>query len=224
MRQQCAIGPTLLNEELLDTFVGGVIEQHGVGGLSIATGAADLLKIRLKIPWHVEVNHIADIRLVNTHTKGFGADDDIDQAFHEQLANIRPLADRHLAVIGARGIPSDLEQPRQVFGLLGCRNVNQHRRAARIGHLHQQHEPLNLIGLAANSVIARMAIKHGQPQFRPINRCAHHHRRVQSQSLGDHVGDRRCRCGSEGGDRRTLRQHVVDLWQHQEIRSETRPP
>ena len=69
----------LLGEGVGDTFlefavVGIVIEQYGIGFLSVATSTACLLEISLDTIRTVDMDDHADIGFVDTHTEGIRSD------------------------------------------------------------------------------------------------------------------------------------------------------
>ena len=57
-------------------LVARVIQQHGVGMLPVAPGTPGLLEVSLDRVGAVVVDDHAHVRLVDTHAKGIGGDDD----------------------------------------------------------------------------------------------------------------------------------------------------
>ena len=78
------------DEKLARPHILAAEEQNAAGGQAVPAGTTCLLIVALQIFWHVVVDHIPDIGLVNAHTKGIGGHHD-QRAVIEKVLLI-PLA------------------------------------------------------------------------------------------------------------------------------------
>ena len=85
-------------EEASQPEVLGAVEEHRLGRLAVAPGAADLLEVRVDRLGDLGVEDEAHVGLVDAHPEGGGRDDHVDLAVHEALlgglALARPSAPR----------------------------------------------------------------------------------------------------------------------------------
>lgn len=70
---------------------------------SISTGSAHLLYVTLKIHRHIIVNDTAYIGFVNTHSKGYGCNNNLQIATHESILNCTSSGASHSCMVRFNG-------------------------------------------------------------------------------------------------------------------------
>ena len=102
------VGEVLADAFLKFSFVGVVIEQHGIRFASITSRPTCFLEVGLDGVGAIEMNHQSHIRLVNTHSEGVGGHDDANLVIMPTL----------LAVVFHRMVEPCVEVGRRVGGNL----------------------------------------------------------------------------------------------------------
>ena len=88
-----------------------------LGRRAVATGAANLLVVRLDAARKVGMEDVAHVRLVDAHPEGDGRDDHHPGLGHEHVLVRLALGGVHPRVIGQRPHPGRREQRRRLLGL-----------------------------------------------------------------------------------------------------------
>ena len=100
------------------------IQHEGVGGLAIASGAAQFLVIFLHIAGQVGVKDVAHVGFVDAHAKGDGGHHDDARLGHEGLLVGGPLGAVESRVVGQRAETVFHQQLRRRFRFLARQAVN----------------------------------------------------------------------------------------------------
>jgi hypothetical protein len=199
-------------EELLGPHVGRREEERATGGQAVASGAADLLVIRLERARHVGVRHEAQVALVDPHAEGVGGGDHLDAAREEIVLHAGALVVPQPAVV----------LPRPEAPLLEMQSPQRHvlpgRRVDDAGRPRVPQQRLE----GARLVAARPQRLHREGQVRALEAGDHFERPLQTELARDVGPD----FGSGGGGERRGR-HAEDFAQLSQARvvgAEVMPP
>src|SRR5581483_7259181 len=72
-------------EALVAHDVGPRVEEEAIARETVAAGAPDLLVPALDRAWHLAVDHVADVRLVDAHAERDRRDDHVDLVARERV-------------------------------------------------------------------------------------------------------------------------------------------
>ena len=186
---------------------GEVFQRHGVvrtgeqfaqRGLSVAARAPDFLLIVFERFRQVEMDHAADVRLVDAHAERDGRDDDFAFAAHERLLRRVAILCGHPGVIRARGEARIRKVRGHVLGAFLESDIHHRGPDFRAGEtLREDRQP-----------VARGARCHAQMQVFPAERSLHMPLWRDAEGLANiprHLRRRRGREREHGPQRQLLR-------------------
>ncbi len=178
------------DEELVDETVTVAVQQHAVGGAAVPASAPRLLVIRLQRARHLEVNHAANVGLVDPHAERVRRDHDPKLSpCPRGLDSRAPLA-AETGVVGRRVDPGATQELGRRLGHLAGRAVDEGGAVTRAQQLDQLPALLRQPLLAAD----------GPAQVRPVE-SPHNDARASEVELAHDVlprlGRRRRRQGEE---------------------------
>ena len=139
-------GIFIINEHFLELAVAEGVEQHAVGGLAVAAGAAGLLVVGFDRPRHVEVDDRADVGLVHSHPEGVGGDDHVGTPSHELILGRLACVAVEPGVIDDRRPPEPGHVAADVLAALPARRIDDRRAGVPAEDLG---EGVELLGVAA---------------------------------------------------------------------------
>jgi len=118
-------------------YVGVTIEQHGVGGGAVSSGASDFLIVAFNIFRQTVMNNPADIRFIDAQTKGDRGADDLNFVADKCVLDFAALVIIHAGVVIRRPVTASLEPLRHVFRCLAGETINNTRLVFSFGEKAQ---------------------------------------------------------------------------------------
>ncbi len=173
-------GIFVLDEDFLELPVAVGEQEDARRGPTVAAGAAGFLVVGFEGPRHVEVDHRANVGLVDPHAEGVGGDDDVGLALHEPLLRDGALLAADPRVVDDhRSVQLALEELPHRLASRPAGGVDDGGAGVPVEHLGHRGE---LVGVAAG-------LDHGVGQVRAVEPGDKLRRVTEVELVGDVAAD-----------------------------------